>query len=181
MMTGASNLSLIASAIYGIVFLTTLLAAVAAAKTHQKQWHILSWVWLAAVFAAMAAARIYQVEDVMRDELREMLRAQGNYNTRRVFQGAIAVALAGVIAALCAWWFVRRGRYLHGKRNVAVALANAAGAGLIMLVMMRLISLSQIDWFLFGPLKLNWIADLGFSFAVSGASISYVWWVSRRF
>jgi hypothetical protein len=51
---------------------------------------------------------------------------------------------------------------------------------MLFLVILRVISLHMIDRLLFGPLKLNWIGDIGASLVVLGAAIYYMKLVRER-
>ncbi len=51
---------------------------------------------------------------------------------------------------------------------------------MIGLMMLRIISLHMIDRLLFGPLKLNWVFDIGSTLAVLAAALYYIAIVSGR-
>jgi len=73
----------------------------------------------------------------------------------------------------------RWGLGLRGRRNVARLAAVLAACAMLFLMALRAISLHPIDALLYGPLKLNWIVDLGASFLVLGSAIHYTRIVRR--
>ncbi|WAT17040.1 hypothetical protein OZN62_08810 [Aurantiacibacter sp. MUD11] len=170
----ASPLSLAGAAIYVLVAITTAFAAHFAASREQQTWHIRSWAALTLLFVLLIAMRLFDAEGVLRDSLREYARWHGLYGSRGSMQRPM-VAVVIVIAALAGCWgFWRFGRTLRGRRNIAVGLALACGASMFALVGLRVISLHLVDSLLYGPLKLNWLGDVGLSFLVAGAAIIYV-------
>ena len=174
MPTAVSSLSLFAIGVY----LIALLAAGAAwhtARGHAQQaWHGYAWIMLAGLFAMLMVARWYNVEELIRTELRESLRASASYDARRKFQQPIAASLVVFAAAACFWWAYRTARSIVGRRNIAVMVGLAAGGCMVVLIALRMVSLHFIDALLYGPLKLNWIADLGLSAMLAGAAIYYI-------
>jgi len=67
-----------------------------------------------------------------------------------------------------------------GRRNIAVALVWGACGVMIATIAMRTISLHALDRLLNGPLKLNWVGDMGSSLVVLAAAIFYIGVVSGR-
>ena len=61
-----------------------------------------------------------------------------------------------------------------GRRNIAVAIGIASCGVMLAIIALRMISLHAMDRLLYGPLKLNWVGDLGASALVLGAAIYYV-------
>lgn len=169
-----SMLSLVAAGFYVIVVSAVAVALLTARKQRQQAWHSRVWMFVALVFLALAASRVFSLEDLLRAELRDWLRAEGAIAGRRVWQGYL---IAGAIAATSAgglfacYWASRR---IRGRRNLAVLVALGSTGAMLMLVAMRLISLHALDQLLFGPFKLNWIGDIGLSLAVLAASVFYV-------
>lgn len=84
-------------------------------------------------------------------------------------------------AALAAWLGFRTVRQAGGRLDLFAGLASLCGLGMITLVGLRLVSLSPVDKLLYGPLKLNWFADIGGSLAVLGLAAAYVHRARRRF
>lgn len=169
-----SSLSLAATFFYLLVSVTSLAAGLKARRFRQQRWHVRTWSLLGILFIALSVMRIFDIEELLRDELREALRSQGSYSGRRGFQRPVAASLLTICAAAGFWWAYRKLRAVRGRRNVAVMLGFASGAAMIPLIMVRLVSLSPIDALLYGPLKLNWIVDLGLSLLVGGCAFAYV-------
>lgn len=174
MPTGASDLSLAASVLYLLVAGSVVAAAFCARQNRQRDWHVRNWLLLGMLFIALAAARMFEIEDLARGELRDWLLARGDYSDRRNIQGPIAAALVFVVTICGLWWFNRSAKTVRGRRNIAVKTASASGIAMILLVCARLLSLHLIDALLYGPVKLNWFADIGLSLFVIAAAMYYV-------
>lgn len=134
---------------------------------------------LAALFAALAILRLLTFEELMRDALREFLFATEAYEDRRRIQGPIVMGIIVLAGAAGFFWIYKRFRAARGRRNIAVIVAQAAGLAMLGLVALRTVSFSAIDSLLFGPLKLNWIGDIGASLLVAGCATYYVWVVGK--
>ena len=107
--------------------------------------------------------------------------ADGSYLDRGDLQrpvAAVVVAGGAIVALLFAYHF---SRHVRGRREKAVAVATAGTLLMLALVTIRLVSLHAIDRWLYGPLKLNWVADLGISMLVAGCAVYFVLIVSGRF
>lgn len=168
-----SMLSLIAAAFYGLVVFACLLAFAAAYARRQVRWHLLGWTALAMLFSVLAAIRVFAIEDLLREELRLLLRAEGTYEDRRALQGLVFAALFIAAATIGGFWTFRIARNIRGRRNIAAMIAVASGATLVFLLMLRIVSLHSVDQLLYGPLKLNWIIDLGASTIVLASGVLY--------
>ena len=177
---GPSILSLTAAAIYVVVTIACLIAAGVAKNRRQPLRHGRIWVAIAVAFVALAAVRVTGLEDLLRESLREALRADAAYADRRAVQRPLAaIALAGVsLGAMILLW--RQSRSVRGRRNVALLVATGATMVMGLLIALRIISLHQVDSLLYGPLKLNWAIDLGASALVLGSAALYVRLVRQR-
>jgi len=179
MSTGPSMLSLLASSLYVLVFLGCLVAATAASRSRQAPGHLWTWLVLALFFASLAALRMLEIEDLVRDALRQSMRDEGVYSQRRSVQRPIVVTLVVLVGAGGSLLLYRWTLALRGRRNRARIAAVLAACAMLFLVALRLISLHPIDVLLYGPLKLNWIGDLGASLVVLGSAIYYLRVVRR--
>ncbi len=179
MTSNPSLFSLAASAIYAVVAVVCLVAAAAAQRRRQQRWHLRAWVLLCLFFFALAALRWFGIEDVLRDDLRLLMRADGAYSERRSFQRPVAAAVVGLAGIGVLVWFYRGFRTVRGRRNVAVMVAAAGAFAMLGLVVLRLVSLSPVDALLYGPIKLNWLVDLGSSALVAACAAAYARLVSR--
>ena len=169
---GPSVLSLIAAAVHAAVVVLCLAAVLVAVWKQQIAKHIVWW-GLAAFFAVLIFLRLTNLEEIWRDELRAMMKAEGTYEARRAVQSPLA--LVGVaMLALATWqWVVRKFRAAQGRRNVAVAVAQLGAFVMLGMMALRMMSFSMIDRLLYGPFKLNWIGDIGSAVLVAGCAAYY--------
>lgn len=174
MLTDLSVLSLVACALYGVVASVSLRAACEARSKRQQPWHLKAWGLIAFYFVVLIVLRLFNIEEGLREGLRQFLEAQNLLANRRSFQGpiiAIVIILFSAAAMLAVYWTSQR---VSGRRNIAVALAIGACGVMFATMAMRVVSLHALDRFLNGPLKLNWVGDIGSSLAVLGAALFYV-------
>lgn len=173
MAVGPSTLSLLGS----VAYLGAMAAAAAAAWSgHQHSrphLEIRHWVIMAGFLLILAAMRYWQVEEVLRQDLRKILISDGLYQGRRAFQSVLAVLclVSGVIAAI---FFVQR--LLGTRRGLLLRLvwwSRLAMLGMAGLIALRLISLHAIDALLYGGFRLNWVLDLGMTGVMGGAALIY--------
>lgn len=173
-------LGLAAIILYGGVALASMFACGTAAKLGQATWNRNAWLVLAALFVVLIALRGVGAEDLIRDAIRSELRSEGNYEARRFVQGVVVSIVLVVVSATGFYWGYRLSRRSKGRRNQATLVALASGAAMVFLLVLRVISLHMIDSLLYGPLKLNWIIDIGASLLVLAAAIHYVRLVNQR-
>lgn len=169
-----SQLSQAAAAAYLIVALLCGSAAGAAQRHKQRFWHKLVWLSLATLFATLIVMRLFEIEDQLREGLRQLLRASANYESRRTYQRPIAAFVILIAGASFGWWFYRFARRIRGRRNIAVVTASLCGAGMFFLMALRVISLHAIDALLYGPIKLNWVTDVGITITVLATAAYYI-------
>jgi hypothetical protein len=170
--SGPSFLSLAAAVGYAAVVLACLGAATHAKSDRLDNAHTIGWVIIASFFALLLIARLLSLEELLRDELREWLRVSGDYEGRRAIQLPLAIAVMiaafGVLIWLYRGWIASRGR-----RDRAYLAAKAGVAAMIALILLRTVSFSTLDKLLYGPLKLNWVGDIGAALLVLGAALFY--------
>lgn len=169
-----SPLSLAAAGLYALVVMVALYAAMVAKKQDQQFWHRATWLLLAGLFILLLVSRIAGLEDMLREALRDTLRSDAAYDRRRAIQRPVAAGLIALASVAVGWGLYRTAQFRKGRRNLAVLAAQAGGFALLFLVALRVISLHPIDGLLYGPLKLNWLADIGASCLVAGAAAYYV-------
>jgi succinate dehydrogenase hydrophobic anchor subunit len=175
-----SALSLVACGVYLIVAVCAWQAGRVARERRQQAWHSNTWVLIVAFFLLLIASRLLGLEELIRAELRDVLKAQNLNEDRRTLQGPVIAAVIIVFAAsgmLAIYWIAQR---LSGRRNIAVAVAIGACGVMSITIAMRTVSLHSLDRLLNGPLKLNWVGDIGASLAVLIAAIIYARIVSGR-
>lgn len=134
----------------------------------------LHWVGVAAAFLGLAAARVTSFEDVFREDARAILRESGRYASRQDIQIPLAVllSLAGAALAVLAWKSLPR--TMLGASGL-VWISRWATLGFVPLMCARLVSLHAIDRVLYaGPIRLNWIIDIGLTLACASAATLYL-------
>lgn len=177
---GPSPFSLAACGLYAAVAVIALWAGLAARRYGQPRSHWVMWAALAALFTLLIVGRLLTIEDVLRDGLRDMMREQGTYRSRRALQGPIVAAFIVVGGMVLLYLLAVWSRSFVGRRNRARFWALMASIAMLGLVLLRLISLHAIDVFLYGLPKLNWIVDIGASLVVLWAAVRYTRLVRAR-
>lgn len=180
MIAGPSMLSLSASGLYGVVVLACIAAAVTAARHRQLPRHWQTWLIVALLFAVFAILRLVAAEELARDAARKFMRASDSYSERRSLQAPMVstvIVLAGAAALLALY---RWNAALRGRRNQARMASLVAVVAMLFLIALRLASLHAVDSLLYGPLKLNWVIDLGASLTVLVAAVCYILLVQKR-
>lgn len=180
MASSISMLSLVAAAYYVLVALACMLACGTASHYRQPRWYRDVWLALAILFLVLIALRGLGIEEWARDALRDVLRSGGSYGDRRSTQGIVASIVLVIVAAAGLLWLYRAASSFRGRRNVVSLVALASGSAMALLVLLRLISLHMIDRALYGPLKINWIGDIGTSTLVLVCAIYYAKLVRAR-
>lgn len=167
--------SMAAVFLYLVVIAVTSVAAFMAAKYRQAAAERLSWTIVAAAFAGLALLRLVNAEELMRQSLRRMIVEQGVYSERWSIQGPIT-ALAMLLAAVLITWFVRRAFVANRHRlDLPVRVALLAVLGFVPLLALRVISLHATDQLLYrGPIRLNWLLDVGIALTVFVAATMYI-------
>ncbi|OBV11221.1 hypothetical protein I603_1629 [Erythrobacter dokdonensis DSW-74] len=122
----------------------------------------------------LIALRMLEVEEWLRSTLRASLRASGEYGQRRDLQAPLSAAIIALAGIGTLGLIYRKTRNLRGRRNVARLVSVIAALAIIFLIALRLASLHAMDALLYGPLKLNWVVDLGSSLVVMIAAIQYI-------
>jgi divalent metal cation (Fe/Co/Zn/Cd) transporter len=180
MLANLGFFNIVAVGLYLLVALSGVAGLFTAVRFRQAGWHLRVWLFVIVLFIVLTALRGLGLEDMWQSELRAMMRADGAYQDRREFQrplAAIVVAFGGIAAFI---WAYRGFRNVRGRRNVAAMVAAASGTVMIALVALRMISLHPVDALLYGPVKLNWIIDIGSSLIVLVAAVYYLRLVTRR-
>lgn len=168
----ASTFSLAAACIYLIVALAAVLACSRAILERQAAWHAWVWIMVAVLFVALALIRWFAIEEWVRTDLRDILFERAAYDQRQDIQKPLVAVFFIAAASLAAGSVYGVARNVTGRRNIVSIAALACTGGMIFLLALRLISLHSVDTLLYGPLKLNWIIDLG----LSGAVIVFALW-----
>lgn len=166
--------SLAAVMLYAGVVALCAIAAKAARREQQPARELRGWIGCAIFFALLALIRILDVEERVRQALRNASREAGEYANRHVVQEPL-VALT-LIASTIVLFLVFHA-WTSGRQSVRrwlVQFAQLAAMGFIPLYALRIISLHSMDRLLYsGPVRLNWILDGLLALSVAGAAIAY--------
>jgi hypothetical protein len=173
-------LSLIASGFYCLVVLACITASLTARSYRQAVGHWRTWFILAMLFVLLAGLRVVGAEEWLRATLREELVAGGQYSARRDLQAPLVVTIFVIAGAGSLALLYRATRDLRGRRNMAVLAGTFAALAMLSLIALRLASLHAVDALLYGPVKLNWVIDLGASLVVMLSAIRYIQLVRAR-
>lgn len=125
------------------------------------------------LFIALVGLRLFDLEEVFRTELRSLVRIQEGYADRREWQSALIAIIAGISAIAAFFGFYRAAKIVRGRRDAVIAIALGGAAMMLLLILVRLVSLHSVDQLLYGPLKINWVVDLGLSASIFSLSIYY--------
>ena len=133
------------------------------------------WAGGAMLFAALALARLLDLEDRSRRLLRATVHDEGGYAGRWDFQAplATAVVVLGGLGLLGLWLAWEKGWLRKIPRTVLLAAVGmVALAGLVLL---RIVSLHGVDRILFGGgLHLNWFLEVGLTGGVAACAVRYL-------
>lgn len=170
--SGPSLLSVTAGVFYCVVAVLCCMAAARAAHAGQTAPDRRQWIVCCSLFILFAISRWLDLEHGVHDAVRALFEKGGLYHLRQAIQVPLA-ALAMLCSVLAAWYWLKRwlvvrnyqsGRYLH--------IAQAAAAGMIALICLRMISWHQSDLLLYGW-RLNWIIDPALSLIVGWSALRY--------
>ncbi len=180
MFSGQSVLGVSAAGLYSLVLFACLGAAVLAAIKRAPAKHTIGWTMVALVFAILVVLRAYNLEEMLRQDLRSWLREEGLYQDRREYQRPIAASVIVLLSPIVFFLVYRVANARSSLRNFVFGIAWLGALVMVGLLGLRIISLHQIDALLYGPLKLNWITDIGASLAVLLAAVFYIGLSKRR-
>ena len=176
-----SALTATAALLYALSSAACLRAAYTPKNQRQLNWQKCVWIALAVLFALLLVSRVFGLEEALREAIRSALRAGGNYGGRREFQSWIAGFF--LVLAICgaAYGLNTLRRKVRGKRAVTTYAALLAGVLMVLLAAIRLISLHVLDGLLYGPLKLNWVFDIGLTVTIISFAVYHTVLVRKRF
>lgn len=174
MFSGQSAFGIGAAALYALVAMACGYASLRAASAHDAKADMRHWMLIALFFCGLIALRAFDIEDILRGNFRGWLRAEGVYQDRRDYQRPLVAGLIAIAAPLIFMLIYRFANHRAARRNLAVGIALIASFVMLGVLGLRIISLHQIDRLLYGPLKLNWLFDIGASMTVLGAAIFFI-------
>lgn len=171
----ASQLSVIAAVYYSVVAVLCFAAYFRCRRQEDIRSAarlVCSAGWMLLCFAFV---RVFGLEELVREFLRDLFETHGLIEKRRTFQFAILLLL-GAGATIIAWPFaVRQNLASSNLRGMAVLAIKLALIGFLLLVSARLVSWHALDSVLyaefFGIVRLNWILDLGLVAILGGSAI----------
>lgn len=148
---------------------TAMSCVFAANSSRSTQSHKIWW-FCAAFFLVLAAVRAMGAESIMTENMRHWFHDQGVYGARRDLQRPISAGLVVVLSAVFALFWLKCPSMQSSTRQWAkfwgfVGLVTMTGV-----IAMRLISFHELDRLLYGPIKLNWLLDIGSSALVAWAA-----------
>ncbi len=171
--TSPTMLGFAAAGFYAVVVCVCLVALLSARGQQQMPGHARAWAALALLFAILVALRLFNVEEVLRADLRDWSRDSESYGQREGYQLPITIAIVVIFGLAAFAWVFRSLRNVHGRRSVALVTAEIGALGMLILMALRMISFNALDKILYGPLKLNWVGDLGAAAMVGGGAVAY--------
>ncbi|GAA0266841.1 hypothetical protein GCM10009127_03020 [Alteraurantiacibacter aestuarii] len=169
-------LGLIAVGLYAAVALAAMGAALAGHFGKRPWKDGAAWIFASIFMLLLAAMRLTNAEDRIRQFLRVMIKANGEYGHRWEYQApltaiVVVLAAAGLVAA---FYLVKRWQR-QGKELSQTVIAQLAMLGFVPLFGLRIVSLHLTDRLLYaGPLRLNWLIDIGLTLTIGGAAILYI-------
>ena len=164
-------LGLAASVLYAGTAFTCGLAANSSHSVRNRKF----WWASAAFFLALAAVRSTGLEALATENLRQWLHDQGAYGDRRILQRPIAACAVVVLSAALFVFWSKRPAVRASPRQWAKFWATVGIVIMSGVIGMRLISFHDLDSLLYGPIKLNWLLDVG-----SSALVAWAAWRFRR-
>jgi hypothetical protein len=175
--------TLLALALYAAGCISAVGASAMAISRGRTRAEWVTWVLAVLTMSAVFLIRLYDLEDLARDLVREHLVASGAYADRWSFQAPVAAAIV-LVSAGCAWLaLLSVQNFRRRSRTQLLLLAGRFGMlGFVPLFAVRIVSLHMTDQLLYaGPVRLNWVLDLGLTLMVGGSAAVYVLLlVSRR-
>lgn len=129
---------------------------------------------VALLFVVLILLRAFDVEVAVREGLRDLARERALYGERRTWQGPMA-ALAILCAAGVFWYALRSWSRIESRTRLYTLVASLAALGYFPLYALRIISLHFTDRLLYaGPLRLNWLVDVGLALLIVTASVLFM-------
>ncbi|MEP0189041.1 MAG: hypothetical protein ABJ311_10245 [Erythrobacter sp.] len=171
--SSTTMLSFAAAALYAVVVLACMVAALSARGEQQLPVHARVWAVLAAFFVILVVLRIFNIEELLRAELRSASRESEVYGEREGLQLPITIGVVVIFGFAAFAWVFRSLRKMQGRRSVALVSAEVGALAMLILIVLRMVSFNVLDKILYGPLKLNWVVDLGAALLVGGGAVVY--------
>ena len=159
------------------LYLGVCAAAIAASRVSEKDRDRKHWALIAGFFVLLAVLRGSGLEVAFTSAIRHNLMQDGLYENRRELQRPLAALAVVLISATLAFFFVKRpkrhGRAPVSKRAWARFWALIGVTLMCGVVLMRLISFHELDRYLYGPVRMNWVLDIGSSALIAFAALRF--------
>jgi len=162
-------LSLVACLIYVAVAGTCSLAAIASQTSTSRRF----WVMGAVFFLALATLRFTGIEAYVTNGLRGWLYEAGTYQDRRDIQRPLAAGAVVALSGALFFFYWKRPKPRAGPREWSKFWGMLGIVAMGGVIAMRLISFHELDRLLYGPIKMNWILDIGSSALVMWAALRF--------
>ena len=162
-------LGLIACLLYlGVAF-----AATSAARVADRHRDRMRWVCIATLFLALAVLRGTGLEAAATDAMRHALVEDGLYDRRRELQRPLSALAVVLVSAALYLFYLKRPSARERSRDWSRFWAMVGTTLMFGVIAMRLISFHELDRYLYGPVRLNWVLDVGSSFIVAAAALHF--------
>lgn len=152
-------------------------AAISAWRLSERPDDRLRWGFVAAFFLILAILRGTGLEAAATSAMREALTQDGLYARRRDVQRPLAALAVVLISGVLALFYLKRprssGRRGVGQREWPRFWAMVGVVLMCGVVVMRLISFHELDRYLYGPVRMNWVLDIGSSAVVVLAALRF--------
>lgn len=131
------------------------------------------WMVAGAFFFVLAVLRASGIEYAITDALREHLYREGAYESRREFQRPLAAGAFVLICAALYLFYLKRPAPKAGVRDWSKFWAMIAITVMAGVILMRLISFHELDRLLYGPVRMNWVLDIGSTLVVAASAVRF--------
>ncbi|MFM2371322.1 MAG: hypothetical protein RIS85_1059 [Pseudomonadota bacterium] len=131
------------------------------------------WILSGVFFVALTILRGTGIEIAITDALRAQLYQDGAYESRREFQRPLAAAAFVLICAALYLFYLKRPAPRAGPRGWARFWALIGITVMLGVILMRLISFHELDRLLYGPVRMNWVLDIGSALLVAASAVVF--------
>lgn len=156
-----------------VVYVAVAIAAAAAFRVAERPNDRLRWGAIAILFICVAIWRGSGLELYLTSEMRRTLLQDGLYEKRRDLQRPLAALAVVVISSILYLFYLKRPLGKGRPRDWSRFWAMVGVTVMMGVIAMRLISFHELDRFLYGPIRGNWILDLGSSLLVAFAALQF--------
>lgn len=156
-----------------VVYLFVSAACALAARHSRTSQSRFFWIFVAIFFSALAVVRGTGIEAYVTDGLRHWLYAEGAYEDRRDIQRPLAAGAVVGISGILFLLYLKRPSPRAGLREWSKFWGVVGTIMMCGVIAMRLISFHDLDRLLYGPVRMNWILDIGSSAIVTWAALRF--------